>query len=241
MSSADDSTDEEYKPEGEESDIPSEAETDYDSDGNKVDKSVANKKRKRRQSLTTPAKQRKVEEKPVVDEEAEKRHQDAVWVDFLNDTSSTTSKEKENVESSSSKNPTTAEAKAAVVTKIFEFAGEQIKVKTSAVAAPPQMSASASSDKPGPNRRFSGAKLPTPRRGLGSVMSQLGKKDKLSVLEKTKLDWNSYKHEEGIEEELQTHNKGKDGFLERQDFLERTDLRQFEIEKHMRQTRRSNR
>jgi len=60
-------------------------------------------------------------------------------------------------------------------------------------------------------------------------------------LEKTKHDWNSYKSQQGIEEELQTFNKGKDGFLERQDFLERTDVRQFEMEKSLRQSRRGNR
>ena len=77
--------------------------------------------------------------------------------------------------------------------------------------------------------------------GLGAVLNQLSKKNQLSTLEKTKLDWTSFKRQEGIEEELQTHNKGKEGFLERRDFLERTDLRQFEIEKSFRQTKRSNR
>ena len=29
--------------------------------------------------------------------------------------------------------------------------------------------------------------------------------------EKSKLDWNSFKQDEGIEEELQIHNRGKSG------------------------------
>jgi hypothetical protein len=49
--------------------------------------------------------------------------------------------------------------------------------------------------------------------GLANVLSQLGKKDKLTVLEKTKQDWDSYKKREGIAEELVTYNKGKDGFV----------------------------
>ena len=53
--------------------------------------------------------------------------------------------------------------------------------------------------------------------------------------EKSKLDWETFKADEGIEEELQIHNRGKDGFIERKQFLERTDLRQFEIEKSLRQ------
>lgn len=48
-------------------------------------------------------------------------------------------------------------------------------------------------------------------KGIGSVLDQLGKKKKISTLEKSKLDWDRFKKEEDIEEELQTHNKGKDG------------------------------
>lgn len=47
--------------------------------------------------------------------------------------------------------------------------------------------------------------------GIGGVLSQLGKKQKISTLEKSKLDWDRFKKEEDIEEELQTYNKGKDG------------------------------
>lgn len=48
-------------------------------------------------------------------------------------------------------------------------------------------------------------------RGLSSVLGQLGKKSKLGTLEKSKLDWDRYKKDEGIEEELQKYNKGRDG------------------------------
>ncbi|XP_050538504.1 craniofacial development protein 1 [Daktulosphaira vitifoliae] len=74
--------------------------------------------------------------------------------------------------------------------------------------------------------------------GLTNVLSQLEKKNKLTVLEKSKQDWDDYKKEEGIVEELVTFNKGKDGYLEKRDFLERTDLRQFELEKAMRSANR---
>ncbi|XP_022218486.1 craniofacial development protein 1 [Drosophila obscura] len=84
------------------------------------------------------------------------------------------------------------------------------------------------------------SKRPLNGGGVGSLLNQLGKKKKLSVLEKSQMDWKIFKTNEGINEELRTHNKGKDGYLERQDFLQRTDLRQFEIEKNLRQTRRQN-
>lgn len=78
-----------------------------------------------------------------------------------------------------------------------------------------------------------------PGKGLASVLNKIGKKDKLSTLEKSKLDWNKFKQSEGIDEEIKTFNRGKDGYLEKQDFLQRTDLRQFEIEKQLRTTKRS--
>lgn len=47
--------------------------------------------------------------------------------------------------------------------------------------------------------------------GIGSVLSQLGKKKKISTLEKTKLDWDRFKKDENIEDELNNYKKGKDG------------------------------
>lgn len=49
--------------------------------------------------------------------------------------------------------------------------------------------------------------------GLAAIVGQLGKKNKLSTLEKSKLDWDRFKKAEGIEEDIQTHNKGKDGYV----------------------------
>ena len=59
----------------------------------------------------------------------------------------------------------------------------------------------------------SGSKSPLKRPGgLGSIMGVIsGKKPKMGTLEKSKMDWNKYVSEEGIKEELETHNKGKEG------------------------------
>lgn len=65
------------------------------------------------------------------------------------------------------------------------------------------------------------------------------KKFKLSTLEKSKLDWDQFKNDEGISEELKTFNQGKQGFLERQAFLERADFKQFEAERRLRAGRKS--
>ena len=50
--------------------------------------------------------------------------------------------------------------------------------------------------------------------GIASIMNVIsGKKQKMGCLDKSKLDWNNFVKEEGIKEELETHNKGKDGLV----------------------------
>lgn len=165
-------------------------------------------------------------------------------------TSSSNGSSKDKVEDT--KTPSESTEKKRIVTEIFEFAGEKVEVRKEVKISDEQPSASNVDDKkiesnqkvpartaitlPSLNRRSGGAG--GGGGGLSSVLGQIGKKNKLSVLEKTKLDWNGFKQSQGIDEELQTHNKGRDGYLERQDFLQRTDLRQFELEKSMRQASR---
>ena len=48
--------------------------------------------------------------------------------------------------------------------------------------------------------------------GLNSIMGAIsGKVTKMGTLDKSKRDWNEYVADTGIKEELQTHNRGKDG------------------------------
>ncbi|XP_013928198.1 PREDICTED: craniofacial development protein 1, partial [Thamnophis sirtalis] len=48
--------------------------------------------------------------------------------------------------------------------------------------------------------------------GINSLLGKIGsKKQKMSTLEKSKLDWETFKEEEGIGDELAIHNRGKDG------------------------------
>ena len=72
--------------------------------------------------------------------------------------------------------------------------------------------------------------------GLGSIMGVIsGKTPKMGCLDKSKMDWNKFVEDEGIKEDLQSHNRGKDGYVEKQMFLERSDHRRFEIEKAARE------
>lgn len=124
------------------------------------------------------------------------------------------------------------------VVQVFEFAGEEVRVEKEVAADSAEARLlNRPDDAPKSSR-------PVKRSGLGgisNVLSQLTKKQKISTLEKSKLDWDKFKKEENLDEELTTYNKGKDGYLEKQDFLQRADLRRFEIEKEVRAVERNKR
>lgn len=193
------------------------------------------------------------QKKTLLSAEEEKKKSDALWADFMKDCNPPV--KKETIETNgtkatvSSNGEVNSEAKVdsktevtepvkKTVKQIFEFAGEKIEVERECTSQSPLPTTNArgrgGGNSAGPGRGRGGG-------GIASILGQIGKKNKLSTLEKSKLDWDRFKKDEGIEEQLQTVNKGKAGYLEKQDFLERADLRQFEIEKQLRTTRRSNR
>lgn len=60
------------------------------------------------------------------------------------------------------------------------------------------------------------------------------KQKKPTILEQAAQDWNKCKVEENLEDELKQATKSKTGYLDKQSFLERSDLRQFEKEREIR-------
>lgn len=198
------------------------------------------------------------EKDEIVDDEDE--NEDALWASFLNKTgqtsekSETVSKPNQSTSNGSSSKavkepkkekpisqaPSSSTEVKKIVTEIYEFAGEKVEVKKEVKVTDEKVAVSNEAS----SKKQAGPILPFNRprtsggggggSGLSSVLGQIGKKNKLSILEKSKLDWGGFKQTEGIDEELQTFNKGRDGYLERQDFLQRTDVRQFEIEKNLR-------
>ena len=95
------------------------------------------------------------------------------------------------------------------VNKVFEFAGEKVivPVTTPAAASP---------------------SLKRPATTSSSLLDRLGlgKKQKLSTLEKSRLDWDAHKQSEALVEDLESHRRGKDSYVEKKAFLERSELRQ---------------
>ncbi|XP_041376220.1 craniofacial development protein 1-like [Gigantopelta aegis] len=208
-----------------------------------------------------------IQEHEAKKEEQEKKRADDLWSSFLSDvkvppkkssspnsltsvTSPTKTVPDSLVQSQKVSGAQNSEQKGKItVTKMFDFAGEQVKVTKEVDVSSKEGQAELKKQKTTDSVIGSvntgtseatksvlsvGVKRPASSGGLGSILSKIGKKDKISTLEKSKLDWNKFKKEEGIEDEVNLHNKGKQSFLERQAFLNRTDLRQYEIEKSLR-------
>lgn len=191
--------------------------------------------------------------KELESDKGQKQKADALWADFLKDVGSVPKKsQSDNVSAYSTTacnsrstgvakfpQPTPSTVK---VTKEYDFAGETVSivkdVRTDSKEGREALQLSVASDSSDQKTASTASVLKRPASsaaaGLGSVLGKIGKKPKINVLEKSKLDWDGFKHEEGISEELTTHNRGKDGYLERQAFLQRTDFRQFEIERNLR-------
>ncbi|XP_023683032.2 craniofacial development protein 1 [Paramormyrops kingsleyae] len=203
---------------------------------------------------------------PVGREDQEKKRADDLWASFLSDVGPRPkAAAPELLPSATDSKATSEEPNEAVdapprlqgdehkleepakvtITKVFDFAGEEVRVtkevdasskeaksflKSKEVQEEPESCPdmpSVTSPGPGPS-----VKRPA---GLGNFLNRIGgKKQKMSTLEKSRLDWDAFKDEEGIRDELTIHNRGKDGYLERKNFLERVDHRQFELEKSVR-------
>ncbi|XP_068169240.1 craniofacial development protein 1 [Antennarius striatus] len=189
------------------------------------------------------------------DEEAEqKKKSDDLWASFLSDVGSRpktctppasgpSQKEDSSVLkvaplSTGKKAP---ESSTITITKVFDFAGEEVRVNKEVSADSREAKSYVKSQNTNqddeeqtvsPSTSGSSAKRPT---NMGSILSRIGgKKQKMSTLEKSKLDWDAFKSEKGITEELAIHNRGRDGYVERKKFLERVDHRQFQLEKTVR-------
>uniref|UniRef100_A0A672M4B1 Craniofacial development protein 1 n=1 Tax=Sinocyclocheilus grahami TaxID=75366 RepID=A0A672M4B1_SINGR len=197
-------------------------------------------------------------------EEKHKKKADDLWASFLSDvdpqpkaaapstdsqqSTSTTGTDKPNKPStvSQQQEDKPKESSKITITKVFDFAGEVVQV-TKEVDADSREAKSflknedkvvkekEESSEPQPSVSLSSGSSVKRPAGMGGILNRIGtKKQKMSTLEKSQMDWNAFKTEEGIADELAIHNRGKEGYVERKNFLERVDQRQFELEKSVR-------
>lgn len=75
--------------------------------------------------------------------------------------------------------------------------------------------------------------------GIDSVLSQIKGPQKVTTIDKTNIDWETFKDKTGLEEELKKKAEGKDAYLVKKDFLNRVDARRFEQEKDERNRKRA--
>ncbi|XP_026143335.1 craniofacial development protein 1 [Carassius auratus] len=205
-----------------------------------------------------------VTELKEVNEEKQKKKADDLWASFLSDVGSRPKEAAASTGSQQSTSTTTGidkpskpptvsqqqedkpkESSKITITKVFDFAGEEVRV-TKEVDADSREAKSflkeekvlkekEESSEPQPSVPLSSASSAKRPAGMGSILNRIGaKKQKMSTLEKSKMDWDAFKTEEGISDELAIHNRGKEGYVERKNFLERVDHRQFELEKTVR-------
>uniref|UniRef100_A0A8D2DCT1 Craniofacial development protein 1 n=1 Tax=Sciurus vulgaris TaxID=55149 RepID=A0A8D2DCT1_SCIVU len=198
------------------------------------------------------------QEKGIGSEDARKKKEDELWASFLNDVgpkpklaSSTQAKKGEEAEKMNSNKllvkaeelEKPKETEKVKITKVFDFAGEEVRVIKEVDATSKEAKSffkQNEKEKPQANVPSAVPSLPAGSglkrsSGMSSLLGKIGsKKQKMSTLEKSKLDWESFKEEEGIGEELAIHNRGKEGYIERKAFLDRVDHRQFEIERDLR-------
>ncbi|XP_060891015.1 craniofacial development protein 1 [Labrus mixtus] len=194
------------------------------------------------------------------DDATQKKKTDDLWASFLSDVGSRPKESKAPPQPSSTRTvdpspstvtPSRTETKEpakVTITKVFDFAGEEVRVnkEVSADSKEAKIFLKSQSSKQEENieeekKSSSPSRSPPPGpsvkrpAGMSSLLSRFGgKKQKMSTLEKSKMDWDAFKSEEGITEELAIHNRGREGYVERKNFLERVDHRQFELEKAVR-------
>jgi len=118
----------------------------------------------------------------------------------------------------------TKSAKKVVVTETRNFAGKNVEVETVVDAATK-----------GGAKAVEKAKATEKKKGLDYVLHLLDSKRKLNIIDKSKLDWKAYKREnKQVQEELNQYSKGGDRYTEKQGFLKRAELREYEIERDAR-------
>ncbi|GAQ82125.1 hypothetical protein KFL_001010100 [Klebsormidium nitens] len=67
--------------------------------------------------------------------------------------------------------------------------------------------------------------------GLDALIQQIEKKKKMNVLDKSRKDWGEYKDEQGVTDQLEEYKKSNDKYLDKVAFLQRAELREYEVER----------
>ncbi|CAH8610670.1 unnamed protein product [Schistosoma bovis] len=161
---------------------------------------------------------------PLSTTEDVKAYEDKVWDEFLKSDSTKESNSTEKVN----------------VVKKYQFAGEEVEVIQAVSNSNRTKGLGVSHNKT--STETNPLKPKTPSLGLGltnalqNLKSTINSLPKLSTLEKSRLDWKQYVQKESLEDDLKAHNKGKEGYLERQAFFNRANEREYQYERQLRKS-----
>lgn len=181
---------------------PEEPLSDSENPNHKQSKRRKTKSRKRKAEVEgNCSKETKKDETPKQEltEEEKKKHADKLWDSFKKDTNFKGTKACDTKTPKEEKAEET-DTKKIKVMEILEFAGEQMRVEKEI-----------SADSKQAKNLLQKSATTKPKGGLSSVLSQIGKKTKITTLEKSKMDWEQFKKQENIAEDLEKYNKGKNG------------------------------
>ncbi|GIM03444.1 hypothetical protein Vretimale_8216 [Volvox reticuliferus] len=113
------------------------------------------------------------------------------------------------------------------VTEVRRFAGKDIQVTMHVDKDSKEAQKAAA--------RAAAPPPPPASSGLDAVLAEIEKKKKVSVLDKTKADWSEYKAANTeVDEELETYKRSGEQYLDKQNFLKRAELREYEKERDLR-------
>lgn len=109
-------------------------------------------------------------------------------------------------------------AKKEQVTEVRKFAGREIVVERTVAAGEKALM----------------KMQPKETTGIGKVLEDIRGPKSVSTVTKSSLDWDNFKEEEGLNDELAKVSKDGQGILGKRDFLNRCDVRAFEQERDVR-------
>ncbi|OAE34680.1 hypothetical protein AXG93_230s1040 [Marchantia polymorpha subsp. ruderalis] len=110
------------------------------------------------------------------------------------------------------------------INEVRDFAGEEVRITK---FVDPNSKAAVAARKRAEMQAASSS-------GLDALLQQIGKKQKLNILDKSRKDWGEFKEDKGIEVELEMHKKSGDTYTEKVAFLQRADVREYERERDAR-------
>ena len=126
------------------------------------------------------------------------------------------------------------------MTETKKFAGQEVQIKRMVIGGGGGAAAGGAAAAPvaaAATTNGGGAKKGGGGGGLDSVLEEMKGPESISTIAKSSTDWDAYKVDKGIEDELAQATK--DGYLAKKDFLQECDVRLFERERDERTANRA--